>query len=240
MSRWILFALLAAPAARAAEETPRGAKAWKNALELSLLNATGNSRTTTYGADDLFTNAWEKTSLEVKAGALGTKSQGATTAEQYNASEKVQRALSGAFYAYELLSWTKNRFAGIRNRYESSIGAGAALLDSPRDRLTAELGSGYTVEERVGSPVNRSVPGRLYGKYVRTLSPTASVSQDAEYLRRFSDGGDYRLSTETAATAALNAHLSLKASYKWKQVNRPPAGFVRDDTVTALALIVNY
>ncbi|MBI3298474.1 MAG: DUF481 domain-containing protein [Elusimicrobia bacterium] len=223
-----------------AQDPAAQAKNWKNAAELTVLNTTGNSRVTTYGASDLFTATRGKASAEVKGGALGSKTQGTTTAEQYNAGEKVSWALSERYYVFERFGWDKNRFAGIRNRYEPSAGLGALAIKTPKDTLAAELGAGYVSEERIGSPSKSFASGRAYAKYAHVFNEAVNFSQDAEYLRDFSDGRNYRLNTETAFISAMSTHLSLKASYKWKRVNAPPLGFVKDDTFTALALIVNY
>jgi putative salt-induced outer membrane protein YdiY len=117
---------------------------------------------------------------------------------------------------------------------------GRVLLELPKDTLSTEIGPGYVNEERIDAPRNEFVSGRAYAKYVHTLSKTASFSQDCEYLHHFSDSDDYRLNTETAIIASLTEHLSLKASYVWHRVGLPPPNTGKDDTLTSVALIVNY
>ena len=59
-------------------------------------------------------------------------------------------------------------------------------------------------------------------------------------MANFKDGDDYRLTSVSAVTAAISTHLSLKASYTWKRMGKPPLGFGKDDTLTAVSLIVIY
>jgi putative salt-induced outer membrane protein YdiY len=48
------------------------------------------------------------------------------------------------------------------------------------------------------------------------------------------------MNAETAIVASISTHFSLKAAYAWKYVNLPSAGFKKTDTVTSMAIIVNY
>ena len=238
LGRLILAAVLLGAVSESRAEKP-GKKAWKDAAELGFTNITGNSRVAMFEAENLFNYAWKRVGLELKAGALTSKEHGKTADEEYDASEKVTRELAGKLYGYEKFGWDRNHFAGIRDRYASFLGAGDELWSAGNDSVVAETGVGYISEERPDK-TDGFASGRLYGKYVRALSKTASFSQDVEYLHNFQDAGDYRLNTETALVASVSAKVSLKASYKWKKVEKPAPGFVRDDSITTVALVVSY
>jgi putative salt-induced outer membrane protein len=215
-------------------------KKWKESAQATFVSANGNSKSTTVGASNLFRYDWTHVALELSGQALGSNSGGVVTAEQYAAAEKVQWKVSDRNYAFEKVGWEKNRFAGIANRMDASLGLGRELLKSDRHLLLCELGGGYVNEQRVRALRESFGAGRGYGKYVWTISPTASFSQDAEYLHNFDDPDAYRLNAETALTASVSTHVSLKLSYGLKRVNEPPPGFGKNDTLTSAALIFNY
>lgn len=221
----------------ASTETTR---AWKDTGEFSIVSANGNSRTTTTSAKETFDYNWTKTLLELGGSGLGSSSGNQVTSEQYSAGEKVRHALIGDNFVLEQFRWDKNRFAGLQSQYSASGGLGRTLFIFPKDKLTSELGGGYTFVEHTDGTHDDFPSGRVYAKYVHSLSATASFTQDAEYLHNFDDFKDYRLNTETALISSLTTHLSLKASYTWKRVAEPPAGFGKDDTITSVALLVNY
>ncbi|HBE88930.1 MAG TPA: hypothetical protein DDW67_07305 [Elusimicrobia bacterium] len=231
----LLAFIIAAPAVAADE-----AKPWKDAAELSYVKTTGNSKNSTLSAKNLFNYDWTKAALELAAGGLGSNSGGTTTAEQYNASEKVSFKFTGRNYAFEKVGWEKNRFANIQDRWDAGLGLGRHITDRPNDQLFAEAGAGYIWEDRRTSENEAFGTYRLYAKYTRTLSPTANASQDAEWVGNLDDSDGYRVNTETALIASINSHMSLKASYVWKLVNKPGAGFTRKDTITGVSLIINY
>jgi len=232
--------LAAALLSLAVSQAFAGPRTWKDQAELTYLDSTGNTVVRTLGASDLFTVAIGTWSAELKASALDSKSAGVVTAEQYMAAEKLARNLTDRLSLFERFQWDKDRFAGIAGREDASVGVAAIVLKTAADLLNLEVGTGYVWEDRTVGPDNEFASGRLYGKYTHTLSATASLSQDAEYLHDFSDANGYRVNAETAVIASLSTHLSLKASYKWKHVQEPPAGFRKDDGVPALTLVVNH
>jgi putative salt-induced outer membrane protein len=215
-------------------------KKWKDAAELSYVQTAGNSKTATTAARNLFNYDWEKAALELAAGGLGTKSRNTVTAEQFGASEKVSLKLAGKNYAFQKTAWDKNRFAGIKDRYDLGLGLGRHLLNSADDNLTLEAGGGYIFEDRLLSKNQSFGTYRGYAKYIRTLSATANASQDLEYLGNMKDSKGYRMNAETALVASISTHFSLKTSYLWKYSNSPAAGFKKTDTITSMAIIVNY
>jgi putative salt-induced outer membrane protein len=215
-------------------------KTWSNDTEVSLVNATGNSRTQTLKADDHFKKEWTKTLLEMQGSALGSSDRNTVTAEEYTASEKVGWKFTERDYLLQNEAWDKNRFAGLRTHVESTGGYGRKLIDGTIHKLTAEIGSGYINEDRTDGSKNDYAIGRAFSEYAVHLSSTAVFSQNIEYLPKLQDASDYRLNTETALIASIATHLSLKVSYDWKRASRPPAGFGRDDTLTSAALVVNY
>jgi putative salt-induced outer membrane protein YdiY len=139
-----------------------------------------------------------------------------------------------------LFKWDSNRFAGIRNQYDSSVGYGRKLLTLPKDLLNAEIGGGYLNEERINAPRNDFGSGRAYLKYVHLFTPASSFSQDVEYIHNFQSINGYHLNTETALTANLTTHLSLKTSYTWNRINEPTPGAGKDDTKLSAALVITY
>ena len=205
------------------------------------MTTNGNSKGTSTSVKNLFNYHWsDVTSLELTAGEFSAKNAGQITAENYNAGEKVTLKALGRNYAFERFGWDKDRFAGIQNRYDASAGMGRLLLELPKDKLNFELSGGYVDQELIDAPHRNFASGHAYAKYEHTLSATSKFTQDGDYLHNFKNSKGYRFNTETALIAAVSVHLSLKASFTWKRNGQPPEGIVRDDTITSMALMVNY
>ena len=240
MKRNAILAVLLCFAASVMAQEAAPPKKWKETAELSYVQTSGNSKTSSISGKNLFNYDWEKAALEAAGGGLGTRNDHAATAEQFNASEKVSLKLPGKNYAFQKTAWDRNRFAGIRSRFDYSLGLGRALLDLAKDKLSLEAGGGYVFEDRLNSDNQAFGSYRGYVKYIRTLSPTANASQDFEYLGNLKHPGGYRTNAETAIVTSISTHFSLKASYVWHYVNSPAEGFKKADTITSVSVIVNY
>jgi putative salt-induced outer membrane protein YdiY len=214
--------------------------AFTGGAEFSAVSASGNTEADTFSAKNSLSIERGRLSLDLEASALTARDRAGATAERYAASEKASRLWSGRNFFFERFQWDKDRFSGVKNRYDASLGVGRRLVDGSRNRLSVELGAGYLYEERLRAPKNNFASGRGHAKYTRVLSGTSSLSQEAELVADLGHASDYRLRTDTSATAALSARFSLKASFQWKRVNRPPAGFAKDDKTTSAALIFSY
>ena len=240
MKKTVIAVALTFFAASAMAQEAAAPKKWKDTAELSYVQTSGNSKTSTLSAKNLYNYDWEKTALEVVAGGLGTSSRNTVTAEQYNASEKVSFKLAGKNYAFQKTAWDKNRFAGIKDRYDLALGLGRNLLDTADNKLSLEAGAGYIFEDRLLSDNQTFGTYRGYAKYIKSLSTTANASQDLEYLGNLKHSKGYRMNAETAIVTSISTHFSLKAAYLWKFTNSPAAGFKKTDTITSMAIIVNY
>ncbi|MFH1723789.1 MAG: DUF481 domain-containing protein [Elusimicrobiota bacterium] len=237
-TRISLALLLATPVTGFAQDAPE--KRWKDTAEVSLVTTNGNSRATTTSAGNRFEYSWTRTTLGVNAGALGAKSEDRVTTERYNASEKVSFRFTDHNYVFERFGWERNRYAGFLHRWDFSSGLGRELLHMEKHSLISELGFGYTNEERVDAPRQHFASGRTYSKYTWQVSETATFSQDGEVLANFKDMDGYRLNTETALTASITVHFSIKTAFLWNRVGAPPPGVLKDDTTTSVALIANF
>lgn len=233
-----LLLALAVPsfAAEAAKSKP-----WKGSAELSFVTTNGNSKSSTFSNKDRFEYASGPALVELEAGALRGTSRGDLIAEQFFASEKVGIKWSEKDYVFERLRWDKDRFAGVNNRYDASIGIGRQLIKRDPDQLLLELGTGYVWEERLaGQPRNDYAAGRAYARYERKVSETSSFRQDVLYVHNYEQARDYRMKTETSITAAVTTIVSLKTAFTWNRAGQPPPGFIKDDTILSAALIVSF
>jgi putative salt-induced outer membrane protein YdiY len=245
MPRRLALALLALPlmltVARADDAAAAPAKKWKESAEGSFVNTNGNSKTsTTAGKENFSYDFTSRDRLELEGGGLGASSQHQVTAEQYYAGEKAQRRFDDHDYVFEKYRWDKNRFAGILNRHEFSLGLGRELWKTKTDLLIAEVAPGYLNEERVGAKRLSIATSRLYSKYAHDFTATSKFSQDVEYLQSLADKRDSRINTETDLTTALSAHFAVKYSFIWRRNTRPPPGAAKDDEITSFALIANF
>lgn len=212
----------------------------KDSPEVSIVSTAGNTRSSTISLRNLFVYEEGRFKIGLAAGGLGAHSGGSVTAERYYADEKPEWKLTPETYLFQKGGWGKDRFAGIRARYESSAGFGRHFIEAKNDLLDAELGAGYIWERRTEGPPDNFPMMRGFGKYLHHFSTNNVFSQDAEWFFNVEQINDFRVKTNSAIISVLTGHVSLKTSFSWSHVNRPPLGTVPDDTTTSVALVGSF
>ena len=230
--------LLALPLSSHAEE--KKPKIWKFSSETTYVNTSGNTDTETLGSKNNLDFDWKKTALRFRANAMESKENNIQSAENYLASQKFEWKFQPKNFFYQLLSWDKDRFAGIDSREALGLGFGRALLATKRNKLTGEGGGQYTLEDRAEDDASEFSSARLFADYRFVISDTSHFNQTVEYLKDFSATEAYRLNALTAVTAKMTTHLAMKISYEIKYNNNPPIGIRKTDTYTNLALVIDF
>jgi putative salt-induced outer membrane protein len=226
----------AAPAP--AEAHPRS---WEGTMEVSSIVTNGNTRNQTSGvaADVLFKkfDPWE---MKLKAKYLTTISQDVRTAESFESTARGTRKLDDWFDVFAEGAYLKNTFAGVEERSTTTIGSGYFLMKSDLQELKTELAAGYTHEERVDKSKLGFGSGQVAAIYKWKISPTADFSHETRYTPNFKVSEDWRLTSETSLSAAINAMFSSKLSYKFEHVNLPPVGKIKGDTTTTVSILAKF
>jgi len=187
---WVVcgVAWLAAAPVRAQDKPAGGAGAWSDAAEFGYVATAGNAQSTTLGFKKTLGRKWERSSFELKTGGVRVSATTTTrtavgpgpatfvvieekdtalSAENYFLNGRYDRTISGRAFWFAGGGWTRNRFAGVQNRYEAAGGIGTALLElghvaglqmygtasRPKHGLVARLGAtpiDYRTEDFVG------------------------------------------------------------------------------------------
>lgn len=216
-------------------------KKWSDTAEFSYVDTGGNTDVQTallnnmlkYAPDEFFTVAWT-------INMLSGETDGEKTAERYATALRTDYTLSPAYYVFGELSWMKDRFAGIEDRYRANVGVGYKILKGSTHKLDVEAGLNYNVEDYTDETDADYPGGRLFSKYEYHFTRKNYFAQWVEYLHDFDDPDNYRTNAETSLISSLNGFLSLKASYLIERDNVPVAGTKKTDTKLAMTLVANF
>jgi len=227
---------------RAEEPPPEEPKRpWTDTAEFSLINTTGNSRTSNVALANKFIYKWERADLTVDAAALRAETDGEKTAEAYSLANKYRRDITDRFLWYGLAGWSRNEFAGFTDRYTGGAGVGYRFMKPEPHSLVGELGLNYTDEHRVEpNPDDSWTEARAFLGYAYTISATAKLEAELEAFENLEESSDWRGRALTSLTAALTQKLALKASYRVIYDHEPVPGFGKTDTISSASLVVNF
>ncbi|MFQ5529576.1 MAG: YdiY family protein [Gemmatimonadota bacterium] len=232
----MMLALLGTAAARpiaAQDEQP--SPGWSDNAELSFVLTAGNSESSSFGLRNTLARLFDKSTLKLDAGGIrvesGTTRRSAigtgqndftvsestdreTTAENYFAELRYDLQLSERTYVYASGGWTRNRFAGVDNRWTGAAGFGINLIKTDRGSFDVDLGLTVASEDRLIGPTE-SFGGLRFGwGYSRQLTESTAFASTLAVNENLSDTDDLRADFDNSIAVAISSVLALKTGVK--------------------------
>jgi putative salt-induced outer membrane protein len=277
--------IVEAPPGRAQDKPAVGEGAWSDAAEFSYVAIAGNAQSSTLGFKNTLGRKWDRSSFELKAG--GVRASATTTtrtavgpgpvafvvieekdtvlnAESYYLNGRYDRTISRRVFWFTGGGWTRNRFAGVQDRYEAIGGIGNVWVDTDRAKFRTDYALSYTKENDViQSPgVNDTFAGfRFSWKYERKLGATTTFGNELVIDENLDDTSDLRGNMVNSLAVSMSRRLALKISLQslydhqpaFREIpllDAPPpvgvqTGTVLDrldtlDTIFTASLVVNF
>lgn len=213
------------------------AQPWKGSAELGIVSTSGNTETTSIKARAGVVHEQDKWRHTAKFDALNTSDATRTTGERYALSGKSDYKFDGRSYAFGLVSYENDRFAGFDYRTSEALGYGYRVISQDNLTLDLEAGPGARQTQLRNSPSENEFMGYIGGKLLWKFSPSASLSEDLTT----EIGSDTTITRSvTALTAQLVGSLAMKLSFTARHVSEVPASVKDMDTETAVTLVYGF
>lgn len=188
--------------------------------DLGFVNASGNSKVTTFNVGDKFIAQTRDKRLVFTQtfGAVYGRTDGEKSAENYRGQLRLEHHLTDGLFLFGLSGWERNVFAGFSRRFEETIGLTLKVVDQPNDQLGLEGGLSLfqqrnTVADDLGSFDNNYKAGRVAASYKHVFTKTTFLTQNVEFIPNFDVSAGWRLNTESALVAPISTAIGLKLSY---------------------------
>jgi putative salt-induced outer membrane protein YdiY len=238
----IFIALFAASSGALAQTPPpkEPPPLWDVQLGASFVGTSGNSDTSTFGADFSAHRRWPLWKIESTATAVRTTDRGVRTAERYLGGFRGDRKLTSLIDLSAGERAERDQLAGIDFRSISDIGLKYALVREPSWTFDALTSLALNHEQPVVGPDLNHPIGVLQGTSKVIFSPTSDSTQRFTFYPDFDTASAYRAEAEVTAQAAMNARLALKIGYLWRYSNTPTIGFVRSDNTATASVVLRW
>jgi putative salt-induced outer membrane protein YdiY len=208
--------------------------------ELSLVATGGNTSTRTLGLGGTAIHRAARSTTRGSVAFVTSEVDAVTQARSIVAQGRHGVRLTDALEVFGQGLYSRDRFAGIDHRAVADAGVAYTTPLRPPHALVAEGGIGYTVEQRLDLTELRYITATGALRYRWRIRPGADLTENAGLVADVEAGANWRGTSETALTVALNQLLSLRASHVVEYRNTPVAGFGRTDTRTAAALVFSF
>ncbi len=167
--------------AACAEDAPlidTATQPWSGAVSGGYIRTSGNSSTSATNLKfelDYTDLPWRN---ELTGAAANGHTGGNTSAEQYAIGDKLKFNFDEVDYAFGDITFDSDRFSGIAENFAESAGYGRRLLMTEHQTLDAELGAGFSEQQRVGENGYEIQPiVTIGGKYEYAFSNTSQFIQ---------------------------------------------------------------
>jgi putative salt-induced outer membrane protein YdiY len=213
---------------------------WETQVGASFVGTSGNSETSSTGADFSLHRRWPVWQLESAATAVRTSDHGSSTAERYLAMLRGQRKLGSIIGLTSGWKVERDRFAGISLRSVLDGGLTWALIRHPRWTLDGVSALAWNHERPITGPDSDDPVGVLQLLSRVPFSAAGDTTQRFTFYPNFNQSSAYRLEGELGAQAAMNSHLALKLGYLYRRSNEPVLGFKKTDNTTTASIVLRW
>jgi putative salt-induced outer membrane protein len=236
----LVTALVGSAGLAAGQPPPEPPPAWEATVGGSYVGTSGNTDTSTVGADFALVRRWPIWQIQAAALAISTTDDGEQTAERYLAAFRGRRALTPTLGFTVGERFERDQFAGIDFRSILDAGLTYALVRRPRWNLDALTSVAWSHEDPVIGPADDHPVGVLQALNRFLVAPGADTTQRFTYYPDFKESSAYRAEAEVTAQATMTTWLALKFGYLWRYSNAPVIGFETSDNTTTASIVLRW
>lgn len=211
---------------------------WSGEVAVGYLTTRGNAETTSLNSKLAFDYTAEQWKNALQAVAVNAGNKQGATAERYFVSDQLDYNLSERNYAFGVLEYEKDLFAGIRQRTSEVAGYGRHILTGPVHLLNAELGAGarQTRTNLTGEKHDEPI-GRFSSAYLWKISDTARFGESVKV-----EGGENNTFSEllTELKLKIAGRLAAVIFYNLRHNTNVPATTEKLDTTAGVTLSYGF
>lgn len=227
-----------ADAARTARLSTQGFfEGWSGEGEVGASLTTGTSKNKTLALGINLAKDGLDWRHKIIAVANYQRSDNVTTADRYLASYEGDYKFTPRLYAFGLLQWEQDRFAGFNSRYTESLGVGYTLVDTPQFNWQISGGPALRQTKLITHESESDTSARAATAFLWNIGPTTVFSED---LGMYLGGNDNTYFSTTALTTKIMGNVSARVSLNVISESNPPPGIDNTSTITRFTLVYSF
>lgn len=233
-----LIGIVACPAVALAQDPPPPTHEQK--FEAAYVGVTGNSSSRTIGAGFDLLSRPAPWLVRNRLAFVRNEADDEVSTNSLDFISRVQRSVNARTSVFGEYAFFRDRFAGVSSRNTGTGGVVLVVRDDAVQRLTVDLGLGYTHETRIDDDDISSASYMAGASYRLKVSDAAELTEDLRLSGIFADNRNWRVENGLALTTTITGGLSLKASYLIRYAHLPPPGYRRTDAIVSIALVAAF
>lgn len=190
-------------------------------LELSYVETSGNTNTTTFSSKLEGTTAFNDTeSIKAKGSILYSESENDTSANKYNLELDYNHMINQKLYSYIGINYIKDQLSDYDYRLDIGPGLGYKILEDETQTIDIQGGLDYAYDKYENGSNDNYVAGRTELNYKYKFNQNVEFKQMLSYLGSFEDREKYFAVSDSAIGVKMTQNLSLGISYNLDYTNK--------------------
>lgn len=190
-------------------------------LELSYVQTSGNTNTTTFSSKLQGTAALSKTeSIKAKASILYSENDENTSANKYNIELDYNHMINEKLYSYMGINYIKDELSDYDYRLNIGPGLGYKLIEDEIQTVDIQGGLDYAYDKYKTGTKDNYLAGRTELNYKYKFSENLDFKQMISYLASFEDANKYFIVSDSSLEVNMTKNLSLGVSYNMDYTNQ--------------------
>ena len=190
-------------------------------LELSYVQTSGNTNTTTFSSKLQGTTAFNDTdSLKAKGSILYSESEKDTSANKYNLELDYNHMINQKLYSYVGINYIKDQLSDYDYRLDIGPGLGYKILEDETQTIDIQGGLDYAYDKYKDGSKDAYVAGKTELNYKYRFNQNMEFKQMLSYLGSFEDSEKYFAVSDSALGVKMIQNLSLGISYNLDYSNK--------------------
>lgn len=190
-------------------------------LELSYVDMSGNSNTSTFSAKAESLIKFAQTEeIKVKASVLQSEDNGETSADQYNIEVDYNHLITDNLYSYVGANYIKDQLTDYDYRLNIGPGLGYKFINEEIQTLDIQGGVDYAFDKYEDGKKDDYFAPRTELNYRYKINDNIEFKQMLSYLISAKDSDVYFISSESGLSVKMIENISLGISYRVDYVNQ--------------------
>lgn len=190
-------------------------------LELSYVETSGNTNTTTFSSKLEGTTAFNDTdSLKAKGSILYSESEKDTSANKYNLELDYNHMINQKLYSYVGINYIKDQLSDYDYRLDIGPGLGYKILEDETQTIDIQGGLDYAYDKYENGSKDAYVAGKTELNYKYRFNQNVEFKQMLSYLGSFEDREKYFAVSDSSIGVKMTQNLSLGISYNLDYTNK--------------------
>ncbi|RXJ95781.1 hypothetical protein CRU94_03975 [Arcobacter sp. AHV-9/2010] len=189
-------------------------------VELSYVNTSGNTQTTTLAADAEAKSKIDDIELKFKGSIIKSKDNDEESANKYQLELQSSYMFTDNFYTYLGANYVKDEFSDYDSRLNIRPGLGYKFINTDDHLLDIKTGVDYSLDKYKNGKKDEYAASKSELNYKYQIKKDVEFKQMVNYLVSMEDSEKYFVTSESSVNVKMVGNLSLGVSYKVDYTNQ--------------------